>query len=795
MDTTTITQTSDAVMVTGQTGIEAQTSVLTDVNVIRTVTTAASVASAQDYDDDSIAGFFRRPVLINTFTWTTAVTQGQQIQNMDPWYLFLTNPAVLRKTVNYYKISGTLVLDVIIQAAPTMYGHAIVQLVPQGVEMYASPYTLDTPNTVLDILPTMWQSTQDVYGDLVPATSEALEFELPWIGVQDAIELSTLSNLGPLAGGFQTQWRFLTHCIAPLSNATNVAGTGSVTVKVFARLENAKLAIPLVLQTGEKKKKKQGSVGRIAGVVSNVASVLKSVPIVGEFAAGVEVVSNAIGAVADWFGFTRVTSLVPFGRIRQEMFPGLALADGDDAGITLGLLRENKVSIDPALLGSDKTDIESFDDLFRRKTLIRVQTWATTDAPGAVLQTIPVNPMVCNIASTFAYPAPVGYVATMFNNWRGPLYYEFQIRCSTLHRGMLQVVFHPSSASSLTDDPTNVSYNRIFDISAAGVHTFKVSWASNLVAAGTGIFGVTPTGSFINGSVSIRVFAALTAPDSAASVVVETYMYSDGDMQFFVPRQPLESYVLQAGESDEASATMVAIDALVGPLQGGQPDVTAIFGGERIQSVRTLMQRPHPWYLLGYVGTPVVSTLNKQKWIIPFDLAFGSSACPPITMPPGVTRIVRTPVTFLSQMFVGWRGSIRIKASTFFTLSDTKMQLADMTIGGTTAVAPVTSSGAWTANDFDQRGEEGWGSTNNQTNGSLEVTIPYYYRRRYVLSRVTGDYTTAGPTSNGVAVILKLKAPASVTIAVGEPLVQVYMSAGEDFSVGRFRFVPRLKIS
>jgi len=795
MDTTiTTTQTSDAVAVTGQVGIEGQTSVFNNIDVIKVTSPAGAVASAQEYDDDSIAGFFRRPVLINTFTWTSAVTQGQQIQNMDPWYLFLTNPAVLRKTVNYYKISGRMVLDVVIQSAPTMYGHAIVQLVPQGVEGYSSPpFTMSTPSLTLDILPTMWQSTQDIYGDLVPATSEALEFELPWISTQDAIELSTLSTTGPLGGGVQTQWRFLTHCIAPLVNATNVAGTGSVTVRVFARLEDAKLSIPLVLQTGEKKKKKQGSVGKIAGVVSSVASVLKAVPIVGEFAAGVEVVSNAIGAVADWFGFTRVTSLIAPARMRQEMFAGLAHADGEDMGQMIALLRGNKVTIDPAMFGSDKVDIESFDDLFRRKTLVRVQTWATTDAPGTVLQTVPVSPTVCNRASNFAYPAPMGFVAMYFNNWRGPIYFEFQVRCSTLHRGMLQVVYHPSPTSSLTDDPTNVSYNRIFDLSAAGVHTFKVSWAQNIVAGQIGTMDVAPGVVQSNGSISLRVFAALVAPDPAASVVIETYIYSDGDMQFYVPRQPSTLLVLQSGDSGP-SATMVEIDALVGSLQGGQPEVSGIFGGERIQSVRTLLQRPQPWYLLGVITTPTAANLDFQKWMIPFDIAFGASATPPITMPPGVIRIVRTPLAMLSQMFVGWRGSIRLKASPMLAVNDTKMEMVDLTMMGYTVNTPTATSGVFSASDFDQLEAVGWLQTNFATNGTLEAVVPYTYRRRYNLSRLTGDYSVpaSAPTNNGVLVSLRFRPVTGQAIPVGDPLVQVFMSAGEDFSMGRFRFVPRV---
>jgi len=241
----------------------------------------------------------------------------------------------------------------------------------------------------------------------------------------------------------------------------------------------------------------------------------------------------------------------------------------------------------------------------------------------------------------------------------------------------------------------------------------------------------------------------------------------------------------------------VEVAALVGPLTGEQPDISAITAGERIQSIRTLLQRPHPWYLLGIVTVPTAANLDFQRWLIPFDLSWGSSGTVATPLPQSIIRGVRTPLTYLMPMFVGWRGSLRLKASTLLAVNDTKMELVDLTIGGTNNITPLSSSGVYVAAEFDRRSEEGWQQTNFATNGTIEVAMPYYYRQRYRLSRITGDYTTpaSAPTSNGVAVTMRFRPVTGAAIPVGDPIVQVFMSAGEDFSLGRFRFVPRLKIS
>jgi len=719
---------------------------------------------------------------------------------MDPWYLYLNNTTVKRKTSNYYKISGELILDVVIQAAPTQFGHAIVQLVPQGTEFYAPPYTqLDSTLGAVanDLLPTMWQSTQDIYGDLVPATSEALEFRLPWISPQDHIDLTTMSTTGTLGGGPQTQWRFLTHCVVPLGNATNMASIGSVTIRVYARLENVKLAIPLSLQTGEKKKK-QGQVGKFASAVSSVASVLKTVPIVGEFAAGVEVVSNAVGAIADWFGFTRTTSSDPAMRVRQDVFPGLPNADGVDTSSVLAMLVGNKVSIDTAIFGSgEKVDIESFADLFRRKTLVNLLTWTTAMAPGAVLIAIPVAPFYCrnngfSVDHWTVYPSPVALIQTMFHYWRGPMYYEIQVRCSNMHRGMLQVDYQPN-VSFDGSDPTNTSYNKVFEIGADAVHTFRVGWAQNVMWRKTAFDFNVGSADFNNdtlnnGMINLRVFTALTAPDPAASFTVEIYVFSDENMTFMSPVTPSSILRLQSGL---ASANMTELSNLVGSAEEDAADITAISGGERIQSVRTILQRPYPHFLLGRVAAFVANLQQSASYFLPLEISwlYGASA----NAHPGILAEGWTPATWITQMYLGWRGSIRTKVITLdggvgqFAMGSTQVYGLSRSV----YVAALNTMGA---TEFLTNGYAlgaGFVEANSATNASAEVVSPYYVPMRYNISRVCCGPSTTSPMQ---AVGITLNSNTPNTALINTAVAVVYRSMGPDFSLGRFRFVQRMQV-
>lgn len=796
----TVTQTSATVHIAANSGIDASTSEIVDTRIINISSSSGPVVSATHAEPggDEISAFFERPLLINTYTWPSTVTSGTQIQNMDPWYLYLNNPIVKRKTANFYKISGTLVLDVVIQAAPTQYGHSIVQLVPQGIEQYLEPYSVEgAPISTLDFLPTIWQSTQDVYGDLDPATSESLEFRLPWISTQDAIELGKLSTVGPLGGGLQTQWRYLAHCVVPLNNATNVASVGDVTVRVFARIENVKLSIPLTAQSG--KKKEQGRIGKLAGAVSSVAGAIKGVPFIGEIAAGVEVVSNAIGSVADWFGFTRVSSYVAAIRVRNETLPGLPHVDGEDAGTSLTILQKNAVAIDPDIFGSGgKIDIESFDELFRRKTLVSLTTWPTSAAPGTILTTINVTPDYCHVATPLAYPTTAGFVGKMFTNWRGPMYFEIQVRCSTLHRGMLQIVYHPSSDHDTTD-PTNTSFNTCFEIEVGCSHTFYVGWAQNTICRRLDPgFGLSLSDLYRNGTIDVRVFTKLVAPDPGASVTVEVYSFTSGEMQFYNPVVPGSALRLESGDEKASGAMMTEVRALVGKAGEDVGDISAIIGGERIMSIRSLLQRPFLFQQL-FLNVDAADTalMRRALWRLPIELPWFRTVDNSL-VPPGASTNLWTPLSWLPFMYVGWRGSVRSKFM---------FQTGNLTVGNAHPTPQVVR--AWAANvvnaqaftvdgpyDGDPnnifwQNECGWFETDPRLGGSVEVSSTFYREYRYALTRVVSDYTDPADAISTNCVDLTMVYYNTAAEGNQWP-VQRYISAGQDFSLGRFRFVPRV---
>lgn len=804
MDTQqTITQVSGSVEVTGGVGVAAGTAEFVDTRKMTISSSAGPIVTAttSEFGDDDIGSFFERPVLINTFTWPSTVTSGTQIQNMDPWYLYLTNTSVARKTANYYKFSGTLVLDVVLQAAPTQYGHAIVQLIPQGVESYGEPYTVGGALHALDILPNMYQSTQDMYGDLCPATSETLEFRLPWISTQDSIELGALSTTGPLGGGPQTQWRFLTHCVVSLSNATNAASVGNVTVRVYARVEGAKLSIPIVLQA-----KERGKVGRFAGGIAHAAGILKSVPLVGEFAAGVEVVASAVASVADWFGFTRTNLLENPTVVRQRLVPGMPNADGVDTGTTLSLLRENKVSVDPNLFGSGGgVDVESFADLFRRKTLYSLTTWTTSAAAGTVLATVPVTPFLCNINGGYAYMTPAGFTGLAFANWRGPMYFEIQVRCSSLHRGMLQIAYHPSNNHDASD-PTNTSYNRVFEISTEGSHTFYVGWSQNRLMASCPTQPQTYAGTdglLLNGWFDIRVFTVLTAPDPAASVTVEVYSFTDGNMVFTNPHTIATNLHLEAGEATEMTGAMYTeVIPLVGDPGDDTGDLTSIVAGERIQSLRTLLQRPYFQSTL-VLNIPSAGYMAFQLlyWFTYFNVEFPWNPTS-FTPSPGTVALSWTPLSWFPMMFLGWRGTVRRKfvfnaANSNLTLAAAINTSTPIIVGGFAAHVPTVVPQHVQFPDDPTNSMPGsiagCQEFDPKLGSVLEVNIPYYKHWRYNLTRLCADYSALPGTTDGICVGLRMYSVD--TAGANTSLGYIYQSAGSDFTLGRFRFVPRIHIT
>lgn len=777
---------------------------------------STQVRSYGDQDD-----FWDRWVYITAASWPSIGAYDTQVLNFDPITALLNTPSISRKWANFNRLVWDSVeVRIVMMTSQSQYGHIIFGAVPMGTEVYNGTdntygCSVMATSTTADTLPNVNQITHGLHGHMSPQTSAPLVFQLPWISPRDGLAVQDIGNTGAFGGGHQSQWRVLGIIVEPLSNATNMASIANGTFTVYARFRGMRLQAPIQFQA-----KKQGTVGKAAASVKSIASALKPLPIVGEFAEGVELVSSAVGAVADYFGFTRETNRADVDRAVLFAAADLPFADGIDSAPTLSLLRDNKVSIDPRIGGLDGVDCEAFSDVLPREGLLTNTMWTASHTVGTVLMgfgVCPTNYVRANVGGLM-YPTPAGWIGEHFENWRGTMHYTVRVHASAFHRGLLQVVWNPSTSTPFVaaSDPTNVTFNRVIEVRGDTVFHFTVGWqtpALFLKSAGrarSGInFNVQAPG-FDNGFLQIRVAGELTAPDPTATLLVEVYQSADPDMVFANPCSLPNDFQFQSSEDSEEMSDVELVP-------GSPGDPTAVAMGETIMSVRTLLQRPY--YISNLDSTvPIISNARpipaQFSWVVvPF-------VGPRNVLGVGINQNYQfggldiypsgDPVATLAPMYLGWRGSLRFKVA-FYRSSIYN----DGTTAGTWELnaahaihAAYTTPNRMYQNDASSAGTGSYGDTSGGTGSGayefggitfsgqwdglnlLEFNVPHYYPRRYTLCR---NIPLTGVFDPGFCITAQGILSGAVATASTCRMGRVFRSVGDDFSLVQFRYVPAIK--
>lgn len=768
--------------------------------------------------------FWDRWTFITTASWPSTSAYGTQIMNFDPITALLQSPSISRKFANFNRLTWDAVeVRIVMMTSQSQFGHLVFGAIPNGTEIYTGTDGTQSTSTTTtyvatDTLPNVQQLTHGLHGHMSPQTSAPLVFQLPWISSRDSLAIQDITTVGAWGGGHQSQWRILGIVVESLGNATDMAAIANGTFTVYARFRGMCLQSPVQFQS----KKERGRVGKAADSVRSIASALKPLPIVGEIAEGVELVSSAVGAVADFFGFTRETNTTDMDRAVLFLNADLPFADGVDSGVSLSLLKGNKVSIDPAIAGSPGVDCEAFSDVLPREGLLTTTAWTTTQTVGTTLLGFGVCPTnyVWPTVGGFAYPTPAGWVGEHFEQWRGTMHYTVRVHASSFHRGLLQVVWNPTTFAPYAPaaDPTNVSFNRIIEVKGDTVFHFTVGWQhpalflrSALRSRGTN-FNAEAVG-FDNGMIHIRVAGELSAPDPAAALTVEIYQSADPDMVFANPCGVPDDFQFQAAE-DEGGDSMD--DAELVPGSPGDP--TAVAMGETITSIRTLLQRP---CFVGVIdgSAPVVThgrtvpAIFGYGWV-PFiqpRTVLGVGGFNNNAFCASNTQLPADPVSTLAPMFLGWRGSIRYKFILYpngaytdnttdgvwnftdaevlhaSTVSQIQTFQRDNAVAGTGTYGDTLGSATGTATyKFCGLALSGqWTGAN-----CLEVTVPHYYPRKYTLVRVI---PTSGVIDAGAFLSVRGTLKGVLTTAASFRVGRVLRSVGDDFSLVHFRFVPTIK--
>jgi hypothetical protein len=155
-----------------------------------------------------------------------------------------------------------------------------------------------------------------------------------------------------------------------------------------------------------------------------------------------------------------------------------------------------------------------------------------------------------------------------------------------------------------------------------------------------------------------------------------------------------------------------------------------------------------------------------------------------------------TPLRWFTRAFLGFRGSRRFKlVPNTSSVSSGGIEVsqiwASLSYGSEFVSAGVAAQPGSSIYSNDTSVQQ----TDGKILANLEVRVPYFSLRRFNLSRILPNNTVNTPANSSMeCVIFGITSISNIPSipAMGSlgPFVNVYESAGEDFSYAMFRFIP-----
>jgi hypothetical protein len=725
-----------------------------------------------------VQGVFDRDVLLDTISISSADTPYINLTgNFDIWKRYLASTQIAQYTSSFDNIACDMILTIKIVVPGSCYGVYNAQVLCDGGYIPTSAFIYENDGPAVD---DYHSSTQDEHAFINVELKNTVVFELPWVHFNDAV---SLHDSVPIQC-----WRLLIWALAPIQNTVNPS-LAAGTIQVYARMGESRSFHNLYFQGKKKAEDRYPTKVKTSKMIGSVASGVSMLggmfPAIAPFAEPAAMGLAAVSTFADWLGFTRESYPELVTTVTHRMTSGLPNVDSQDSSEIVALSVANHLTIDPSIGGGSSIDPMSNAYLFEKWTIVDIFQIGLEDT--GVVKTIPVTPYIKNATLGISYITTGGFVGLPFNNWRGGMEYMIYIPSSQNLEGALQVIWSPGVAALPAGDPTNRLANVIIDLHGTSRTTLTVGYAQPTPCLISAFWNVdtAPYPSTVNGRLIFYINAPLTAPrDGAYTVSVIVMARPCQDMVFGNPGSatfwdgfpvPVDSVVYQ-GEEDEEKDTSVIL-----AHQSPYPTTEVLFG-EQFESVRALIQHFSGIYVLA--GKPTITaywiTRIPHYYPMPsnsltgFDFIIGGASAASNSRPQW------TYFGWYTAPFTGGRGSTRYKV---MGSDGTPVGLAVTPLPGfaNTAITDLANSRGLTL-----CGPGISGYQRLEAGNGVEFLVPGYGSNKYNLNRYIFANNAPVPSMRVDA----FYTPSSLT----NPLGPLYVAAGPDYTVNRFRRIPGVRL-
>jgi len=595
---------SQAEVVVDSTLHEATDSPEVNVSFLQNKNVEAAGAPTNHYLHDmttftDIGNFFKRPILVHTFTWNESDPIGFK-NGYSVWDQWISNPYVSNKLNNYAFFRGDLHVKMQISASPFYYG--MLQASYRPLQLFKADTIYPGPGNQDLIL-----HSQRPKIEINPSDGDTYEMVLPFIYYYNMVNLQSdfdFSRLGALNY----------HIYSRLKSANGVTGTG-VTISAYAWVDNIVLSGASAGYAAQSDEYGEGSVSKPASWVAKVASQFTNLPIIGPFATATQIGAGAISKIAQIFGFTNVPVISDTEPLRPEAFPKFASSEIGFPIEKLTLDPKNELSVDPRIVGLPTGDDELLiTSLVQRDSFLCRSSWTAADAVGTFKFTTRVTPVMADVATessqTILYGVPMQYISALFGYWRGDIILTFRVICSRYHKGKLRISYDPSGVNVagqniiVNSDTTNTVHTTILDIGETPKLEFRIPYQQRqqfleLDPSSVKAWTTSASPTFTrdvnkdNGMLTVRIQNILTGPTATPEVDLLVYARGAENLEFAVPDELDFSHTLTCfkPESETYSTHVVTKKVMAGDSVSSVDQQYLCHFGENIKSLRQLLRR------------------------------------------------------------------------------------------------------------------------------------------------------------------------------------------------------------
>lgn len=800
--------------------VEAQALIDSDVNqtaTFRDVAGEGEIASTKSSimrgaltlstsDRADLGEFLKRPVKLATISWLESDATGTS-GSFDPWTLFLNDPKVKNKLNNFSWFNGRMRIKAVMNASPFYYGAGMLSYQPYGGYAAQIP-TYDATNTHFvqySQLKHVWVMAQHNVGGILD-----LPFIYPkdYINIQSASAVATLGRIG---------WNVFTQ----LQSANGAVGSG-VTIQIYGWFEDFNLDGPSMGVSMQGDEYSEGMISRPASAIANIAGKLEGLPVIGIYATATKFACNAVAGIAKLFGYTVVPNLADVDPYRPSAFPTLAASCQKYPIDKLTIDNKAELGINPMLVGSEHEDHLVITRYAGHESFLTSFAFNTASVPDDILFSMAVTPMLFRsaaaVASTAYWFTPMAHAASMFEYWRGTIHVNIKTIASVFHKGRIIIGYDPSGqgTNTMVNDPkfTNGVFSEVIDITPDGEIDLRIPYCqavpfcqtSNTTGVGTTFTtgaGFLYKENIFNGTLTVRVITALSAPLATSTINFLVSVRAGDDFELAGPRTPNNntsvSYIPFQGDDAGASSEIVVNSS-------GKSDEHQylVNFGERVVSLRQLLNR-FCFSRVDYSPTATGTSQNIVRVVrnlMPtyygfdphgLDTAINSV---PATVP--FNWSFNTSLNWLSPCFLGYRGSVNwcfnvdspgytVKHLRVYRDSDANTPTYGTSITNINSASTVNQSNALFVQNT-QSGISGQALTNSMTQAGLVCQVPMYSAYKY--------YPTYwGAATNDVEADTSfchynVEYTMGVAPTRSTACLHSYVAAGTDFSLVQFQFIP-----